>query len=565
MKKRQRFQANSILQSIKTKQRANFFISLLLLVSFLNLVVGCSYYKIKSVDTSSMSSKIKPDTQKGKAKYIIIHSGYQKWHLSDVTFNEDTKEVSGTLDRFEESHNLYEPKPDKHGARYKKNKVDKTAEVHLYTSKTITNSLNSQITIPYADISKVELYDNDSGRAVLSVVGITLGVIVLLGIIIAATKSSCPFVYVNDGKTYAFNGEIYPGAILPNLERDDYLKLNGLAASNGFYNLKITNELKEIQNTDLTELIVVNHPDNTLALMDQNGEIYTLQNETKPSNAYCNDFKVSVKPFLAADMDYYSFNTTESVTNGNEVVLEFDNNQKSDLGKLHLNLKNTYWMDYMYGKFNEQFGSYYNTFHKKQRKLPKETCEKWRSNQYIPLAVYVKQNNEWKFIENINTVGPLSSRDIVVPIPLTDTNEKIQIKLVSGYMFWDLDYAGMDFSKNENVKLTTLKPSSAIDEKGKNVTALLSEKDKKYLVQPSIGNEVTLNFAAVKARPNSKQSFFFKTNGYYEYIRDYKGSPDFAKLKTFREKGALNAYSIELYKDFVSDSKNLSLIALKNE
>ena len=183
------------------------------------------------------------------------------------------------------------------------------------------------------------------------------GVIVLLGIIILATKSSCPFVYVDDGETYAFNGEIYPGAILPNLERDDYLKLNSLKDSNGFYNLKITNELKEIQNTDLTELIVVNHPENSLALMDQKGEIYTLQNETQPVNAYCNDSKVPTKPFLAADKDFYSFNTTESTTSPNEVVLEFDNPQKSNFGKLHLNLKNTYWMDYMYGKFNEQFGS----------------------------------------------------------------------------------------------------------------------------------------------------------------------------------------------------------------
>ncbi|WP_293894171.1 hypothetical protein [Flavobacterium sp.] len=565
MKKRQRFQANSILKAIKSKGRANFFISLLLLVSFLNLVVGCSYYKVKSVDANSMSSKIQPETPKGKAKYIIIHSGSQKWHLSDVTFNEGTKEVSGTLAGFDESHNLYQPKPGKSGAKYKRGKSDKTAEVHIYTDKAISDSSGQQITIPYSDISKVELYDSDSGRAVLSVVGITLGVIVLLSVIILATKSSCPFVYVNDGATYAFNGEIYPGAILPNLERDDYLKLNGLRESKGFFKLKITNELKEIQNTDLTELIVVNHSENATALMAQNGEVYTLQNEMLPINAYCNDIKVSVKPFLTVDKNYYSFNTNESTTNPNEVVLEFDNNQKSDLGKLHLNLKNTYWMDYMYGKFNEEFGSYYNSFHKKQRKLPKETCEKWRSNQYIPLAVYMKQENEWKFVENINTVGPLSARDIVVPIPLSATSEKVEIKLVSGYMFWDLDYAGMDFSKNENVKVTTLKPTTATDENGNNVTALLSEKDKKYLVQPSIGNEVTLNFATVKTSANSKQSFFFKTNGYYEYIRDYKGSPDFAKLKTFREKGALNAFSIELYKDFISDSKNLSLIALKNE
>lgn len=565
MKKEQRLQANSILQAIKTRERAIFYTSLLVLVSFLNLVVGCSYYRIKSTDANSMASKIKPETPAGKAKYIIFHSGYQKWHLSNVTFNEESKEVTGTLDRFDESHNLFEPKPKKSGAVYNPKKSAKTVEVHLYSDKPITNSLGSQITIPYTDISKVEVYDKDPGRSVMAVVGITLGVLVLIGVIIALTKSSCPFVYADDGDGFAFNGEIYPGAILPNLERDDYLKLHALKDINGYYNLKITNELKEIQNTDVTELIVVNHPESALVLMDQQGEVYTLQNETQPINVYCNDTKVSTKPFVTADQDYYSFNTTESTSSPNEVVLEFNNSQNSNLGKLHLNLKNSYWMDYMYGKFTEQFGSYYTTFHNKQRKLPKETCEQWRSDQYIPLAVYMKQNNEWKFVENINTVGPLSSRDLVVPIPITSTNEKIQIKLVSGYRFWDVDYAGMDFSKNEIVQQTTLKPLKAIDENGKNVTALLLEKDKKFLVQPNIGNEVTMNFAAVKASPNFKQSFFFKTNGYYEYLRDYKGSPNFAKLKTFREKGALNAYSIALYKDFVSGAKNLSLIASSNE
>lgn len=398
MKKRQRLHANSPLQFIKTKQRAKFFISLLVLAAFLNLVVGCSYYTIKSVDANSMSSKIKPETPKGQTKYIIVHFGEEKKHLSFVTFNEDTKEVSGTLEEISYPHTLFEPKPNKTERKYKRRKSDKTAEVHLYTSKALTSSIGQQITIPYSEISKVELYNADSVRAALSAVGISLGIVVLLGVIIAATKSSCPFVYVSDGETYEFNGEIYPGAILPNLERDDYLKLKDLKATNGYYNLKITNELKEVQNTDLTELIVVNHPENALALTAQNGEIYTLQNEVQPTAAYCNDVRMSTQALLAADMEYYFFNTTESIANPNELVLEFDNPQKSNTGKLHLNLKNSYWMDYMYGKFNEQFGWYYNTFQKNQRKLPRETCEKWRSEQYIPLAVYAKQNNEWKFV-----------------------------------------------------------------------------------------------------------------------------------------------------------------------
>ena len=565
MKKVQRLQTKSILSILKSNIRVVNFLSFLFLITFLNLIFGCSYYKIRTIKTDSINSKINTTKSNVSPKYIVLHSGDSEWHLNNSTFNEDNKEVTGVLEEISYSHNLYKPKPKSSGRTFDPNKSDKKSEVHIYTDNSIKESSGIQVTIPYSSISKIEVYDNDSVRAVFSIVGTTVGVLVLVLVIIAATKSSCPFVYVQDGNSFVFDGEIYPGAILPSLERVDYLKLNNLKDINGFYTLKITNELKEIQKTDLTELVVVNHPENTLALMSQKGDVYSLQNELLPVTAYCNSTKIDTKSFLTVDQDYYSFDYVETNNNPNSVVLEFDNTQKSNFGKLHLNLKNSFWMEYMYGKFNEQFGTYYNTFHKAQQNNSKEKCQQWIDEQNIPLSVYVKEGSDWKLLENINTVGPLSNRDIVIPIPLNNPAEKTQIKLVSGYMFWDLDYAGMDFSKSENLKVTTLKPNSAIDEIGNNVASLLSDKDKKYLVQPNIGNEVVINFKAMQPLPNLKQSFFFKTSGYYEYIRSYTNTPDFSTLQTFREKGALNNYSIELYKEFVLNSKKSSLIATRNE
>jgi hypothetical protein len=564
MKKGQRLHANSILKFLKSSKRLAVFCCFLFLFSFLNLVVGCSYYKVRSVDANSVSSKVNKSAQKGHPKYIILHSGTSKWHLNNAVFNEDTKEISGVLEEFDNSHNLFESKSSK-GQRFRPSKVDKIAEVHIYTTNPVENTSGLQLTIPYSSVSQMEVYDNDGVRSTFSVVGATIGVIVIALLIIAATKGSCPFVYVKDGENYVFDGEIYPGAILPSLERDDYLQLKHLKETNGVYSLRVTNELKEIQKTDLTELIVVNHPENAMVLMSQKGEIYSIQDEVLPVNAYCNATKIDTKPFLTTDQDYYSFDFVEPDSNPNSVVLEFDNTHKCNLGKLHLNLKNSYWMEYIYGKFNEQFGNYYNTFHENQKKYSKEKCMEWRENQNIPLSVYVKDGEQWKLVENVNTVGPLSNRDIVVAIPLNNATAKTQIKLVCGYRFWDLDYAGMDFSKNEKLVVNTLRPSSATDENGNDVAKLLSEKDKRYLVQPNIGNEVTIDFKAIAVLPNSKQTFFFKTNGYYEYIRNYTGNPDFKKLKTFREKGALNNYSVQLYKEFVSNSKNTTLMAAVNE
>lgn len=87
-------------------------------------------------------------------------------------------------------------------------------------------------------------------------------------IIFLLTKSSCPFVYTLDGADYNFRGEIYGGAIAPNLERDDYMPLPGFAAVDSVFKLKITNELKERQYTDVAELLMVEHSENITVLMD---------------------------------------------------------------------------------------------------------------------------------------------------------------------------------------------------------------------------------------------------------------------------------------------------------
>lgn len=189
-------------------------------------------------------------------RYVIIHSGDAIWHLSNVLLNEDKKEITASLSDVEHSHTLYPLKRDKNYRVYHPSKSKKTLELHFYTNE-IINKDNSQVIIPFASIGKMEVYQPDTGMKVLSILGFTVGSLAFVAILIAALKSSCPFIYIKDGNSYSFAGELYPGAILPSLERDDYIALPGFNPKNEEYELKITNELLEIQYTDLTQLIVV--------------------------------------------------------------------------------------------------------------------------------------------------------------------------------------------------------------------------------------------------------------------------------------------------------------------
>ena len=410
------------------------------------------------------------------------------------------------------------------------------------------------------------MHEPDTGKKVLSIIGFTVATLAVIAIIYVATKSSCPFTYIKEGNAYVFTGELYPGAILPSLERTDYLPLPNFTAQNEEYELKITNELLEIQYTDLAQLVVVNHSPSQEVLLDQNGKPHTIAKKEAPEQISSNNHSVAIKPCLEKDTNAYLFDEESFTDKGtNNIVLTFDNNTPSNQAKLVLSAKNSLWFDYVYGKFNEQFGSYYKQFQKQQRNVPAEKNIQWRDDQGIPLSVFVKSDNKWVLVEKINPVGPMAFRDLIIPIDLKKINTpKIEIKLECGFMFWEVDYAAIDYSKDLPLSMQYVNPASAIDENGKNVTHLLDKEDKNYLIQPNIGNEVVIKYPVKSPQKGEKQTVFLKNRGYYEYIRNYKGMPNITKLKAFREKGALSQYSKEEFTRF-NTTPNLTAIVFNHE
>ena len=157
-------------------------------------------------------------------------------------------------------------------------------------------------------------------------------------------------------------------------------------------------------------------------------------------------------------------------------------------------------------------------------------------------------------MEQIPTVGPLAFRDLVVPIDLGDINEEnVVIKLETGFLFWEIDRAGMDFSENIQMKEVSLEPAIAIDENGENFTDLLRKADKKYLIQPEVGNEVIVSFKYKPENNTGTATAFLKNRGYYTYIRDYKGIPNFVELREFKKSGRFSLFSEEQYKKFLGE------------
>lgn len=547
--------------SLLFSKKKSVFISILLSIAILNLSISCSYYNVRDVKTTkeTISEHIKEFNT--SEKYVVIHSNDKSWHLNNVILNEDNQTISGNVLPVNNAHQYKKSRDVKRVHRYKK-KVNKPFdELHFYLKTARSFEYSIPVEIPLSEITNISINDKNSGRSVANIFLGTIGTVFAVMLIVAALKSSCPFVYIKNGEEFNFIGELYPGTITANMQKDDYLPLPNFSADDNEYVLKVSNQLKEIQHTDQLQLQVINHSKDIEVLLDGKGKVQTFTNIQSPLKVILENGIDKPTAALKKDYDFYSFNTPKSSFNSTRSVeFNFDKPENSNKAKLYLTAKNSIWLDYIFGKFNEQFGLYYNKFQKDQQHLSGEEMKTWANAQNIPLSVYLKTNSGWQLVEKINTVGPMAMRDIVVPINLEEIKgEKLQIKLETGFMFWEVDYVGIDFSENVDLNISQINPSEAIDQNGNNVTALLLENDNKYFTQPNIGDEVVVKFPVKEYNPELTQTVFLKNRGYYNYIRDYKGVPDFEKLQTFKEDNTFTRFSEKAYFEFVNfDLKTLA-------
>jgi hypothetical protein len=252
---------------------------------------------------------------------------------------------------------------------------------------------------------------------------------------------------------------------------------------------------------------------------------------------------------------------TTTANANNIIALKFKKEPGVQMAKLVLTLKNAYWLDLLYGELAKGFGNYYEKYLKKQSKKPAHQLQQWITDQQLPLSVSLRTKEGWKKITDVTTIGPLANRTIVVPVDLPKTDkDDIEIRLSSGFMFWELDYAALDFSADNTFSVEKLSPVVAIDETGKDVLPSLQKEDGFYLEQPQIGNAATISYKPLAiVDPLKTQTFILHTKGWYQHIRDFTNDPNVPFLKQFTKPNAFPVFGKELYKKL--ETKNLWFMA----
>jgi len=541
-------------------------LSWLLIFSLINATIGCNYYTYKSEPSPSLE---KLDKLKNSPNYIIVHRADQAFNLTNARVDQQAQTISGVLNALSPDHKKYLDTKSFPGStnRYKKKGKNATPfvvnEVHFYV-KDMALSEGESITITPASLEKVEVYDPDTGATVASHIfggiGILAGVFTLIIIIILLTKSSCPFVFVNNGEEYVFAGEIYSGAIFQSIERDDYLMLPQILSQNTL-EIMVANKLKEQQFINQLGVLQVSHPAGTKVLPDRHGNVHLITNPMKMTKAMVEELDIT-KLLHYHDSTHFTFNAETGDDFFNNITLSFPKAAVSKEGHLVMHTKNSLWGDYLFGEFTKLFGSRYSSWIEKQNKKPTEETARWALDQGLAMKVYVEIDDEWKFVDFVDLVGPLAFRDVVVPIDLTKhQGEIVRVKLSAGFMMWDLDYVAMDYSADAGIAVKHLEPSQAITDRGDDVLASLTASDVNYLAQKNTGDEVTVSFPLMMpVEEGIAYDYILHSRGYYQHVRDYEGSPEIATLLSFKLKGRFSRFSKEKY-DEINQLMNVAEIS----
>lgn len=409
-----------------------------------------------------------------------------------------------------------------------------------------------RVEIPIENIYRLDLLEHNAATGFWRKMGAGVAALGAAVWTFFAFFWSCPFIYIQDGDTERFMGELFSGSVTENMARHDFMPLPGFEPVDGIYQLRIANEMKERQYTDLAVLEAVEHPAGMEVLMTPEGMPILFAAPQLPVEAVTDQGTNCATLMVERDGIAYDF-TDESADNEDfsSLSLAFDNPTGSDQAHVILHVKNTMWSGTMYEAFTSMFGGRYDDYVEHQRNRSAEQKTQWLKDQGQMLEVQLRRDGQWETVHWVNLPGPYAFRSEVVPLDLSNTSkESVELRLVAGYHFWELDYAVIDYTEQPGLSKTPLALLSAEDEQGQDVASHLLEVDGDYLERLFIGADATLKFQALPApEPGNARSLFMHAYGYYEPIREYEGIPNMTELRKFKEPGHFARFSKERFND----------------
>ena len=543
--------------------RNQFFGLILLGIAIVAVACNGQYFKATKYYSAQIEEALESIKTPAFYNVFVTLKEQEIFQLDYFFYDREARSVMGVYKEVNpelaERNYRYAPKMNRY-TRNKNGSIDGPGglvyEIRIQANEVIfdggTASEGVRVKIPIENIYQLDLLEHKEAVGILYKV---LGGVAATGAAFltwVACCLSCPFIYIQDGDVERFMGEFFSGAVTENMARHDFLPLPGFEPVDGVYELRIANEMEERQYTDLAVLEAVEHPADMEVLMTPEGTPILFASPQLPAEAVTDQGTNCEAVMAARDGIAYDF-TDECAEKENfsSLSLAFDKPADVDQAHVILHVKNTMWSMMMYESFMSMFGSRYDDYVEHQRDRSAEQKTQWLKDQGQMLEVQLRRSGQWETVHWVNLPGPFSFRSEVVPLDVSNTDEgPVELRLVAGYHFWELDYAAIDYTEQPGMVKTPLALLSAEDELGQDVASHLLEVDGDYLERLFIGADATLKFQALPAPESGKvHSVFMHAYGYYEPIRAYAGIPNMTELKKFKEPGHFARFSKEQFND----------------
>ena len=410
------------------------------------------------------------------------------------------------------------------------------------------------IVIPLDSVQRWWLRRSDPGKTVLAVLGVAAGVVLVAGVIAAATKESCPFIYSWDGSQYVFEAEPYGGAITRGLERDDFGVLPTLRSDGGTYRLLVTNEVNETQMTNLFSLWVVDHEPGLRVVPDERGGLHTLRRPEPPAAAVDGTGR-DLLPWLSADdRRIWEPLPLADSTGGlrDTIVLTFPRPGGATSGKLVSRTGTALWGSHMIRAMLELRGTAVDEWYAQLDADPvrADSVRAWAVREELyGLLVEVEEPDGWRVRGIVPGSGPFLAAERVVPLDLSRVQgDTLRIRLRPPRGFWALNSFAVDYSPDQALAVDTIAPRAASDD---GVLAAVVSADTLYHAMPNTGDRATLEFPAPPARKRMERTVVLHSRGWYRLHLTPGGPADTAMVRRVTEvPGAAVEYSASLYQQW---------------
>ncbi|MBP6686277.1 MAG: hypothetical protein KA160_00360 [Lacibacter sp.] len=533
------------------------FINAITVLAFCGSFSGCTYYKY----TANLPVEKYGSTDAARwgsldaENILVVHHKNEMKEIYDVAYDGNSKLLSGKLRPFDGKGLYYYNKVMKKGNSIAKSKVGNadfptTKQVHFFINEGVSADTGN-IQFPLAGITRVDVSKHATALNILLPVGIGLTGAVVTGGIVLLIACNCPHVYVDNGTGLELTNSMYTGAKAPQLERFDYKQMPDYFTNSSDYTVSIVNELDEDQYTNMLELVVAVHPKNVEVFADKKGKLHTVQQPQLPIQAKDNGGIDILNELRLPDAKAYKFNA-DSNSKFSEAYLQFAvPEQQPQSGKLVLRMRNTPWSGYVYHEFSSLFGKNYARWMAQNKDKTKEEREQWMREQGILMQVEIKTEKGWQAAGEIDLVGETNFNSIVLPITIPAGSKKLDVRVKTGFMFWELDYAAIDFTTDVKIEMQVLKPQTAIGENGQDYVQALSFDDDVYMEHLGEKASTKIKFAALPVSKDLQRTIILRSKGYYTSKEEFTGKTYRKELKRFKEPGELSRFSRQLYEEVV--------------